>query len=461
MKGSMKVCRINRFLIRKSFLSSSADFKHHVVIIGGGTAGVGSSIQLLQNGIKLITVIEPSPVHYYQPLWTLAGAGLQDINGSVRPMGSVLPNKAKWVQDSVVSINPDKNQIALSKGDIVNYDYLVIACGLQLRWDKIPGLEKALEKGDSGVCSIYTYNYCNKTRQVLSEFNGGKAIFTMPVTPIKCAGAAQKIMWLFEEQTRERGIRSKSDISYWASGASMFGVKKYSDMLEEERVNRNIPAHFGYNLIQVDSENKKAVFQNSKDGSTVEESYDLLHVTPPMSPPAFLSTSGVSTSSSLVDAAGWVDVDRHSLQSTSHSNVFALGDCCNAPNTKTAAAVMAQVPVVVHNLCKLIRHPPSDSPVALNGHYNGYGSCPLLVSKHRVILAEFGYDGRILETFSRTSGRFPMSFIGQDGPLQQRIFAWMKRYLFPFVYWHLYPKGLWFGTYAIFKPDVTKDSTAL
>jgi len=451
---------LKRLSIRKSFLTSAAD-SAHVVIIGGGTAGVGSAIQLLQNGIKNVTVIEPSPVHYYQPLWTLAGAGLLNINGSVRPMGTVLPKKAKWVQDAVVSINPDKNHVEVVKGEIVNYDYLIIACGLQLRWDKIPGLEKAIEKKDSGVCSIYTYNYCKKTRQVLGDFKGGKAIFTMPATPIKCAGAAQKIMWLFEEQTRERNIRTKSDISYWANGASMFGVKKYSDLLEEERVKRNILAHFGYNLMQVDSDNKKAVFQSSKDGSTIEESYDLLHVTPPMSPPAFLASSSATSSSSWVDAAGWVDVDRYSMQSRSYSNVFALGDCCNSPNTKTAAAVMAQVPVVVHNLNKLIRHPPTDSPVALNGHYNGYGSCPLLVSKRRVILAEFGYDGQLLETFSRSYGRFPMSYIGQDGPLQQRIFAWMVLYFFPFVYWHLYPKGMWFGTYAIFKPDVTKDSTTI
>ncbi|MBL1259269.1 MAG: hypothetical protein COB33_001910 [Thiotrichaceae bacterium] len=46
------------------------------------------------------------------------------------------------------------------------------------------------------------------------------------------------------------------------------------------------------------------------------------------------------------DVGGWVDVDMHTLQHKKYSNIFGLGDCTNRPNSKTAAAIKGQTPVV-------------------------------------------------------------------------------------------------------------------
>lgn len=78
------------------------------------------------------------------------------------------------------------------------------------------------------------------------------------------------------------------------------------------------------------------------------------------------------------------------------------------------------------------------------------------VSKDRVILAEFGYDGKVMETFDRNTGKFPLSLLGQEGYIQETLFAFMKKHIFPLAYWHLYPRGYWYGTDTIFRPDVTK-----
>ena len=154
----------------------------------------------------------------------------------------------------------------------------------------------------------------------------------------------------------------------------------------------------------------------------------MLHVGPHMGPHDFLKKSPLS------DANGWVDVDRHTMQSTKYDNVFALGDCTNTPNSKTAAAVTSQAPVVVHNMGRVMEKQP------LDGYYTGYASCPLVVGRNRVMLAEFMYGGALAETFSRETGKFPWKYIGTEGYVQERFFFFLKETVFPYVYWNLWTK---------------------
>ncbi len=141
-------------------------------------------------------------------------------------------------------------------------------------------------------------------------------------------------------------------------------------------------------------------------------------------------------------------VDKNTMQSTKYSNVFGVGDCTNTPNSKTAAAITSQAPVLVHNLMNHTQGKP------MNGCYNGYASCPLVIGKNKVILAEFGYDGKIMETFDRETGAFPYNLLGQNGKVQQYLFYWMKETFFPFAYWNLWVRGKWYGTSGPFKPNV-------
>ena len=62
--------------------------------------------------------------------------------------------------------------------------------------------------------------------------------------------------------------------------------------------------------------------------------YEMLHVVPPMSAP-----SALKSSSALTDAAGYLNVNKETLQHVKYSNVFGIGDCTNVPTSKTAAAV--------------------------------------------------------------------------------------------------------------------------
>lgn len=332
----------------------------------------------------------------------------------------------------------------MDDGSKVDYDYLVVAAGMQTNWDKIPGLVEGLEKEDSGVVSIYDYRYAEKTWKAFQAVKNKPStyLFTFSPTTLKCAGAPQKIMWLMEDTLRGLGLRDNAEISYWTPGGAMFGVKHYSDKLERIRKERGVTGMFKHDLVSIDPDKKVATFKNLDSDKTVEKSFDLLHVAPHMSAPDFLKESPIS------DANGWVDVDKYTLQSNKYPNVFGLGDCTNTPNSKTAAAITAQAPVVVHNIEQLIDGRP------LDGKYSGYASCPLIIARKRIMLAEFGYGGELMETFSRDTGKWPLKYVGTDGAAQQRFFYFLKEQLFPYVYWNLWTRGMWYGTNGPLKPNV-------
>lgn len=427
-----------------------------IVIVGGGSAGIGVAAMLRNEGMKNVTVVEPKDVHYYQPLWTLCGGGIKDVKDSVKPMEKVLPKGTTWLQEKVASFHPTENRIATAGGSLIEYDYLVVAAGLQTNFENIPGLQEGLLKEDSGVVSIYDYRWADKTFKTFqkvssskefSNSNPAKYLFTFSPTVLKCAGAPQKIMWLLEDTLKSEGKREEAKISYWTPGGAMFGVKHYSDKLNRIREERNVGGNFKQKLVAIDPIAKVATFENVDTKEKTQQCFDMLHVAPHMSAPSFLKGSPIS------DAAGFVDVDKHTLQSKKFKNVFGIGDCCNTPNSKTAAAITSQAPVLVHNLRQQIEGKELDA------NYNGYASCPLIISRGHTMLAEFGYGGRLMETFSKDTGKFPLKYIGTDGDLQMRFFYLLKERLFPFAYWHLWTRGMWFGTNGPFKPDVAAGPT--
>jgi len=327
---------------------------------------------------------------------------------------------------------------------------------MQTNWNTVPGLLEGLEQPDSGVVSIYAYKYADKTAKTFDKLKKRLAndktatatcVFTFSPTVLKCAGAPQKILWLFEDQLRSLGtnIRDRVTLGFWTPGGGMFGVAHYSQKLEKIRQERHVEGKFQHVLTSIDVPNKEATFVNKADNNAiVKQTYDILHVAPHMSAPDFLKGSPLSNQD------GWVDVDKHTLQSTKYPNVFALGDCTNTPNSKTAAAITSQAPVLVHNLEKHMQHAKQD------GWYTGYASCPLVIGQKKIMLAEFGYGGKLMETFSKETGKFPFKYFGTEGPMQYRFFYFLKEQLFPFVYWNLWTKGLWYGTNGPIKPDVLK-----
>ena len=395
----------------------SQTIHHQVVVVGGGTAGISVAARLTNGWFSKrdVAVIEPADTHYYQPLWTLVGGGVVPKEVTGRPMKSVMPKRVHWIKDAVAEFEPDKNTIRTREGKVITYDWLVVAAGLQINWDKIPGLKETVTR--NGVCSNYSYETVDSTWQNIKNFKGGTAIFTMPSGAVKCGGAPQKIMYLADETFRKNGVRKGSTVMFTSTLPNIFAVERYRKTLEEVIKRKEIVCHFREELIEVRGEQHEAVFKHLDTGDVVTRKFDMLHVTPPMGPPSFLATSA------LADKDGWVDVDKATLQHKRFANVFAIGDCSNLPTSKTGAAIRKQAPVLVGNLISAM------SSQTLSGKYDGYTSCPLVTGYGKLVMAEFDYDKKPEETFP----------IDQS---KERWSMWLvKRYLLPQLYWHGMLKG--------------------
>ncbi len=388
--------------------------KHQVVIVGGGTAGISVASRLCKSGMD-VAIIEPAKKHYYQPLWTLVGGGVVGREDTERNEADYIPSGAAWIQEKVAEFNPEENYVTTSEGNKIGYDYLVVAAGIQIDWDKIKGLPEAI--GKDGVCSNYSYDYVEKTWEFIKGFSGGNAIFTQPSTPIKCGGAPQKICYLAEDYFRKQGIRDKANVTFVTATPSIFGSPHYAKTLTKHCEDTGINTKFKLELVEIRADSKEAVFKHMETGEETIKKYDLLHVTPMMSSPDFIKNSP------LGNEVGWVDVDKETLQHVRYPNIFSLGDASSLPTSKTGAAVRKQVPVVVENLHRVMEGE------SLSAKYSGYTSCPLVTGYDSLIMAEFGYDLEPDETFpfDQNKERYSMYLV--------------KRYLLPKLYWHGVLKG--------------------
>lgn len=387
---------------------------YQIIVVGGGNAGISVTAQLLKKNKSLdIAIIEPSSKHYYQPAWSLVGAGIFKKENTVRDEASVIPKKAFWIKNAVKGFLPDENKIELSTGEMLSYDYMIVAPGIQLNWDEIKGLKETL--GKNGVCSNYDFKYTDYTWECIKNTKSGKAIFTNPNTPVKCGGAPQKIMYLASDYFNKKGLSNKIKVEMWSGGTRVFGVPKYEEVLKKLIERRKISMNFFQKLVEIDGPNKCAKFvgigEANKDVETWID-YEMIHITPPQSAPDFVRQSP------LANAAGWVDVDKYNLQHNKYKNIFSLGDVASLPTSRTGAAVRKQAPVLVKNLLSQM------NGEALTAKYNGYTSCPIVTGYGKLMLAEFDYENKPTETF----------------PFNQAKERWsmfiLKRYILPWLYWN-------------------------
>jgi sulfide:quinone oxidoreductase len=384
---------------------------HQVLIVGGGAAGITAAAQLKRARPQLdVAILEPSPDHFYQPGWTLVGAGVFSLDETRRAEGDLIPSGVTWIRDAVASFQPEANQLTTTTGATHSYGALVVATGMKLCWDKIKGLPEAL--GSGGVCSNYSRDHAAYTWEAIQAFKGSNAVFTCAPMPIKCPGAPQKIAYLADDVFKRKRLGAK--VIYATATPGIFGVPTYAAPLREVVARKGIDARYNHVLTEVRPDTKEAIFRVTDGESSREEviTYGMLHVTPPMAAP------DVVAQSSLAAANGFVEVDQYSLQHLRFANVFSLGDVSGMPNSKTAAAVRGQAPVLTANLLALLDGGP------LEAAYDGYSCCPLITGYGKTIMAEFNYK-------QEPTPSFPLD------PTKERWSMWfVKRKVLPSLYWN-------------------------
>ncbi|WVR03412.1 hypothetical protein IAU60_000403 [Kwoniella sp. DSM 27419] len=425
--------------------SSSAGGKHKIVVIGGGAGGLAAANQIY-NAFKAqgktladgdVAIVDANKSHDYQPGWTIVGSGLAAKESYRRPLDSLISPNFAHIPQNAAGFEPGANQVVLADGSKLNYDFLVVAAGLQINFDKIKGLSEALsDPHKSNVSSIYKYETADKTWDLVRNFKGqGEAIFTQPFGVIKCAGAPQKMAYMADSFWKSQAETSNNHSTFITGMPTMFAVPHYAKALNAIREKKGIDGHFNTNLVEVRPESKTAVFEvlaGEDKGKKVEKEFGLLHVVPPMGPLDWIKKSP------LADSVGWVDVDQGTLQHKKYSNVFSLGDSSSLPTSKTAAAITGQTPVLTHNLVQLM-----ETGKVGNAIYDGYTSCPLFTGRGELLLAEFKYGLERKESFGR--------YVDQSVP--NRLFYHLTKDIMPRAYFGSMLKGNWYGPRTIFPPQ--------
>lgn len=393
-----------------------------IVIIGGGTAGIITASLLQRAGQTGIAILEPSEQHFYQPIWTLVGAGAVQKDTSVRKEVGYIPKGVRWLQDAATEIDPENGYVRTRSGARIGYDFLVIATGVLLDWGAIPGLQEAIRLGNAS--SNYSYDLAPRTWDLIRNFKRGTALFHMPGTPIKCPGAPQKIMYLAADHFRRKGISQDVNIIYGSATASIYGSKDYAAVLNRVVARYGIDTRFGHELVEIDAEKKEAYFQlkNDAENRRVTIPYDMMHVVPPQRAPDFIRDSPLADPRKAKE--GWVNVNKYTLQHPDYPNVFALGDVAGTPNAKTGAAASRQARVVANNLIALIKR---QEPTA---HYDGYIACPVVTGYGRMLLCELDYTGQ------------PAPAIPIINTFRERYDMWLlKKNGLPWLYWNVLLRG--------------------
>ena len=392
-----------------------------VLVIGGGAGGLSVAASLLKRDSALaLGIVEPSEEHFYQPGWTLVGGGVFKAAQTRRREQDLIPKGAVWLKNAVELFRPEAREVVLKDGTVLSYDALIVATGISLNWDAIPGLTETL--GKNGVTSNYRYDLAPYTWQLVEQLKGGKAIFTQPPMPIKCAGAPQKAMYLACDAWRRRGVLKSISVDFNTATPGLFGVKEFVPALMNYVRDYDIALHLGSKLVAVNGPERIAVFERKTETGVdrVECAFDMLHVVPPQVSPKVVRESAIAGSD------GFVEVNPETLQHVRYPQVFALGDVIGTSCAKTAAAVRVQAPVVATNVLAFLKR---KDPVS---GYDGYGACPLTVENGKIVLAEFSYGGKLAPTMPKWL---------LNGQKATRLAWWLKKYVMPALYWKGMLKG--------------------
>ncbi len=346
-----------------------------IVVVGGGPAGIAviSGLRQWSSWDKVqITLLEPSDFHFYQSAWINSAFTMNKETPSTRHIGELFsPDDINWVNEAAGEFSPENNYVLTETGLRINYDYLVVACGLQTDWEKIKGLHGKL--GREGITSVASYSTLNWTKSLFSQ-PSGKVIFTEPSTLCNMHSAGKELIMRLQAKLGVNIKEPTNEITYYSGSNALYPVEACQSVLKDRFKKNNIDWELSKELVEVKPKAKIAVFRNLINNTYFERDYDLLHIVPPMRSPFVVARSA------LADEVGLVDVDQHTLQHKKYSNIFAIGDIANTPVVKCISAIKMQMPVVVSNIVAGILG------AQLLKKYDGTNNQVIMVSEHEAIL---------------------------------------------------------------------------
>ncbi len=390
-----------------------------LVVLGAGTAGTMVANKLrnrLPKSDWAITVVDKTDIHDYQPGYLFIPFGMNTPDQVRKTKHAFIHDGIELVLADVDRVDAEARSVALTDGRTLPYDYLVIASGTTTRPDQTPGMLG--DEWHKSVGEFYTYDGSVALRDAMSAFSGGRLVVHITELPFKCPVAPLEFTFLADDYLKERGLRAKTDIVFVTPLDGAFtkpvASRELGHLLEE----RGVTVETDFMVERVDQERKVLISYDER-----EVPYDQL-VTIPLNMGAdFVGRSG------LGDDLNYVPVDKHTMRSTQHPEIFSLGDASNIPTSKAGSVAHFSVEVFVENFMELVSGRP------MTHSFDGHANCFVESGQGKALLLDFNYDTEPL------TGSFPIPKIGPMSLLKESRANHLGKLAFRHIYWNMLLPG--------------------
>ncbi len=390
-----------------------------IVILGAGTAGtmmLNKLHNILDKEEWELTIVDQYKTHYYQPGFLFIPFGIYKKQDVIKPKHDFFPSGVNVIYSKIDKVDGENNKVILDGGQVLNYDFLIIATGTQTRPEETPGLKEKLWY--KNVFDFYTIEGALALHERFKDFEGGDLVMCIAEVPFKCPVAPLEFVFLAEAYFTKKGIRDKVNISFVTPMSGAFTKPVATKMLSELMSEKNINIIPDFYIERVDNESKKLISYDER-----EVPFDILTIVPVNMGNDMVERSG------LGDDMNFVRTDKFTLQSKDFDNIFVLGDASNIPTSKAGSVAHFAGEILTENLLSAIEGRP------LNAKFDGHANCYIETGYGKGALIDFNYDTEPLP------GTFPLPGIGPFGLLKNTKINHYGKILFRWIYWHMLLKG--------------------
>jgi sulfide:quinone oxidoreductase len=390
-----------------------------ILILGAGTAGTMMANKL-RRALKAdnwkITIVDQEEVHYYQPGFLFIPFGIYDKKDVVKPKSKFIPSGVEIIYSSIDLIEAGSNRVTLASGLVLDYDYLIIATGVQTKPEETTGLTGKLWY--KKIFDFYTIEGSVAFKDYLKTWKGGDLVMAITEIPFKCPIAPIEFVCLADEFFTKKGLRDKVNIKFVTPLPGAFTKPIATKMLSSMMTKKNIEIIPDYYIEKVDNESQKLV---SYDGREVH--FDMMAIVPVNMGADVIGKSG------LGDDLNLVPTNKHTLRSDKYENIFVIGDASNIPTSKAGSVAHFESDVLFENLLSSINNRP------LAAEFDGHANCYVETGFGKATLIDFNFDMEPLP------GTYPLAILGPFSLLKTTWINHLGKMFFRWIYWNILLKG--------------------
>ncbi|MDX1585762.1 MAG: FAD/NAD(P)-binding oxidoreductase [Balneolaceae bacterium] len=390
-----------------------------LLILGAGTAGTmmaNKFSRVLDSRQWQITIVDKDETHYYQPGFLFIPFGTYTREDVIKPKNKFFPKDVEVRYSEIQKIDPENNEVRLENGDVLNYDYLIIATGTEIRPDEIEGMTGPLWQ--KSIFDFYTLEGSMALAEFLKTWEGGKLVLNIAEMPIKCPVAPLEFVFLADDYFKKKGIRDKVDITMATPLPDAFTKPVAASKLGDYLDKRNIHLETEFAIGRVDNEEKMIVSWDER-----EIPFDLLVAIPTNMGTRAIERSGMG------DEFNFVPTDPHTLRAKEWDNIFVIGDATDLPSSKAGSVAHFEGDILFENFMAVVE---GREPEA---RFDGHANCFIESGDGKGLLIDFNYDTEPLP------GKFPIPGIGPFTLLEESIINHWGKMMFKWIYWNALIKG--------------------